>query len=75
MPSGHVDKSKPKKPITAHTWSVLAAIERGPVPCYDVNPGVSHRLMREDLVEQVTWMGRESWRITDAGRAKLKERP
>lgn len=77
---GYVDKSKPLKPLTAHALAELAEIDRAPVPCSAVNPGVADRLKREGLIEVVQktspfkiHKGKmcAHWQLTAAGKAKL----
>jgi len=64
-------------PLTAHALAELRDIASKPCPRQAVNPGVSDRLLREDLVEVVmlpspfkTHGGKllEHLEITDAGR-------
>lgn len=52
MPGGHPDPDV-LRPLTPMTRSVLASLERGPTPCREINHGVSDRLLRGKLVEQV----------------------
>jgi hypothetical protein len=72
MPSGHVSPGEPLKPLSAHAYGWLRALERFPARCYMINPGVSGRLLREGLIVHVPVRG--EWAITDAGRAKLAAR-
>lgn len=76
MPSGHVDKSKPLKPLTEHAWSCLEWIARGPVPRHEINAGVVDRFVREGLADMQPMgnKGRYHVVITAAGREKLEER-
>lgn len=81
MPSGHVDKSKPLRPLTAHAWAILDSLSRGPLASYTVNAGVHDRLRREGLAEErdAHPYGTSAQRkpylfITAAGRAKLEGR-
>ncbi len=69
-------------PMTEHAWGVLHLLESiGPIPAQEINPGVINRLEREGLAERYlaptpyrTRKGNINWmRITEAGRAKLKE--
>ena len=64
-------------PLTAHALAELRDLANKPCPRQAVNPGVSDRLLREDLVEVVmlpspfrAHAGKplEHLRITDAGR-------
>jgi len=64
-------------PLTAHAMAELRDLSNKPCPRQAVNPGVSDRLLREDLVEVVmlpspfkTHGGKllDHMRITDAGR-------
>lgn len=74
MASGHVDHTKPLRPLTEHAWEELARIGRGPVFPHTVNPGVRGRFFREELIEQYQGRGAPLLRITPAGVAKLAER-
>lgn len=71
MPAGSPDKSK-LKPLTAHAWGWLAALERHDYQRHEINPGVIDRFHREGLVEVVVTT--QMVKITDAGRKKLAER-
>jgi hypothetical protein len=72
MPSGHIEAGAPLKPLSAHAYGWLRALERFPARCHMINAGVSDRLLREGLIAQVPIRG--EWEITDAGRAKLAAR-
>lgn len=71
MATGHVDKTKPLKPLSAHAWRMLAWLAEEAVASHLINPGVHDRFRREGLAH--TDGGRTT--ITEAGREKLKERP
>lgn len=67
-------------PLTAVALSVLAQLQRGPLPAQCVNPGLGNRLERGGLVDIVgirspfkSHKGRKlaHYQITDAGRALL----
>lgn len=79
MPSGHVDKSKPLRPLTAHAWEVLDGLERGPCLYASINAGVTDRFFREGLAEE-RWFdaygnGKKRYLvISEAGRQKLAAR-
>ena len=73
MPPGHVDNSKPLKPLSGYALATLAYCARTPtVPSYEGNPGVWSRLMRGGLVEQAPGP-RVAYQITAAGRQALAE--
>lgn len=54
-------------PLSKHALGVLRDLARGPVPGYEINPGVRDRLSRGGLANQDFQDGR-FWRITDEGR-------
>ena len=66
-------------PLSDVALAALRWVARGPLPRHKINPGVTDRLWREDLVEIVdlpspykTKKGLlPHLRITDAGRARL----
>jgi hypothetical protein len=71
MPSGHVDRDAPLKPLSAHAWEVLEQLNEGPIAGYQINPGVRDRLVREGLAKEMPRRG--DWVITEAGKAKLND--
>lgn len=40
-------------PLSDHAFNALKSLDHGPRPCQDFNPGVSNRLLREELVASV----------------------
>jgi hypothetical protein len=69
-------------PLSDHAWGVLEELLRGPMKRFLINPGVINRLDREGLIEPCEVVhapprGKlrklSAIRITDAGRAKLKQ--
>lgn len=67
-------------PLTEHAKGVLRSLANGPTPTQTVNPGVTNRLLREGLAEEVmrpspfaSHRGRPlaHLQITDAGRATI----
>jgi hypothetical protein len=66
-------------PLTAHAVEALRSLERTSRPRQDINPGVVNRLLREQLIELVDRPDpslnrrRVHARITDAGRARLRQ--
>lgn len=78
MPSGHVNMNV-LKPLSATAWATLAELQVGPIPAYQINPGIRDRFCREGLVIITTGtganVGKRFVAITAAGREKLKERP
>jgi hypothetical protein len=76
MASGHVDLSKPLKPLTAHAWAILRRLYVERVAAYTINPGVRDRLDREGLAEQRGHRGSfTAYQITDKGRAMVEATP
>jgi hypothetical protein len=69
-------------PLTKAALVVLERMAEAPIPCPEVNPGVSNRLRREDLAELVDLPSPYKTkpglyphlRITDQGRAALTSR-
>lgn len=70
-------------PLTKSSLSALSDLARRPDARQNLNPGVSNRLLREDLVESVqlpspftSHKGKliEHLQITEAGRVVLRER-
>ena len=37
-------------PLSDHARGILAQLAKGPIPAYQINPGVINRLLREDLI-------------------------
>lgn len=75
MPSGHVDKAKPLRPLSDFAWYALARACEGQVASHLYNSGVWDRLSREGLIEQVGLRGGSRlYEATAAGREKMKER-
>lgn len=74
MPSGHIDPTKPLRPLTKHAWEVLGVLNRRPIAAYEINAGVRDRLMREELID-ISTDQRRTVSITEAGRAKWNSRP
>ncbi|USN14076.1 hypothetical protein PAPPERLAPAPP_04020 [Brevundimonas phage vB_BpoS-Papperlapapp] len=67
-------------PLSAHALGVLRALSRGAMPMQEINPGVSNRLRREDLITEESMVspykthkgGKIAFAvITDAGRAAI----
>lgn len=57
-------------PLSKHAIGVLSdLLVRGPLPGYQINPGVRDRFRREDLASQDVSSG--LWSITPAGRLVL----
>lgn len=76
MPSGHIDKAKPLRPLSTYAWAALEAAARTPTASHLYNAGVWNRLRREDLVEQVALRGSSViYSATEAGRTKLARAP
>jgi hypothetical protein len=75
MASGHVDKSKPLRPLSPRAWDALADAASGPVASHRHNAGVWDRLGREGLIEQTGVRGGSRiYEATAAGREKMKGR-
>jgi hypothetical protein len=75
MSSGHVDRSKPLRPLTEHAWDALADACAGPIASHHHNAGVWDRLFREGLIDQrATRGGSRIYVATEAGHAKLRDR-
>lgn len=81
MSGGHPDRTK-LHPLSDHARRVLSSLCHGPCVRQDINPGVTDRLAREDLIEMVdlpspyaSHKGRKiaHARITMAGRRKVDE--
>jgi hypothetical protein len=58
-------------PLSDHARGILAQLKRGPIPQYQINPGVINRLRREALV---TIDEARLVVITDKGAAEVAER-
>lgn len=66
--------SERTRALSDHAWGVLAAMSAKPLLRHLINPGVRNRLFREGLCED-KFDGRFlELRITDAGRARLREK-
>lgn len=76
MASGHIDPSKPLKPLSAHAWAILRRLYVERVAAYTINPGVRDRLVREGLAEQRGYRGSFSaYQITGKGRSMVEATP
>lgn len=73
MPNGHVDKTKPFRPLSEYALAALRQMEKYPIAPHTINPGVRNRLYREGLMEYYEGLGDWKLRITDAGRAALSK--
>jgi hypothetical protein len=40
-------------PLTEHALEILRRVQDSPMPAQEINPGVSNRLLREELIEIV----------------------
>jgi hypothetical protein len=74
MPSGTPDPAT-LRPLTAFAWGALRYLASNEsAASHDFNPGVWNRLRRESLVEPFFAGDRTRYRITAAGRQRLRER-
>jgi hypothetical protein len=48
-----VRPTSPPTPLSAHALDVLRDVAYSPVPMQSINPGVTSRLLRDELIEQV----------------------
>lgn len=69
MPSGHVDRSKPLRPLSEKAWAALRLIGARKVLAFEINPGIRGRLYREDLIVDT---GHAYVVLTPAGHRKLE---